>query len=308
MHKQALGDIQNASAQITQSFAKELAQRLPAFENSITSSLAQRINYSTVSIDNAISQSSVAIRDDIQSSIMLYRKQIDALQEHKLQLKSLAHSLARLLPLQGLEEDCRILLGQNLSSGSSQRRARRSVHSSSREDSSLCNCKPTAGIESFHPSFHWGFSKQREAYFIHDRTCPLWYTSKKDTSYRVNLLLFQRLRVFGSVQVGINPYAAISGLSITQNLSCRYVVPWDAPSFKVLQRYLSGQQRFPSFDYCISGCVRDLRIVFRSGRGSPRDTLEDGCNLIDVSRLFDYPPVSYFANLIDGFFTAPEKL
>ncbi|KAF2231811.1 hypothetical protein EV356DRAFT_518197 [Viridothelium virens] len=88
------GNIQNADAQITRSIAQELAQGLPALGDSMKSSLARRIDESTVSIDNVVSQSSVAIRDDNQSFLVLHRQQIDALQEQKLQLNSLAQSLA----------------------------------------------------------------------------------------------------------------------------------------------------------------------------------------------------------------------
>lgn len=164
----------------------------------------------------------------------------------------------------------------------STKKRRRRIDSVSSLDLSSCSCLPERGVKAFNSFCRRIFQKESETFFIHDRNCPIRYKSERNSKYRVNYVLFGRLRIFGSVDLRRFPYAGVSGWSLSQDLRCHPVVPSNAPPFQVLRRYLTKPDP-TALDYCITKCLRDLRVVFQSGLGSPRDTLNYGSNLIDVS-------------------------
>lgn len=133
---------------------------------------------------------------------------------------------------------------------------------------------------------HARFSVSREskAFVIHDQHCPMWYQSREDTKYRFHSRIFG-WQISGSMDVRRSPHAMFSGWKISPNLSFRPVVPDNAPSFKVMERYMGYNIHGTESDR-IANCLRDLRIVFQSGQGSPWDVTPGGTNLWSVSSIF----------------------
>ncbi len=285
-----LGEIQSVRGQITNSFSAELDQKLPALKDFLTVSLGQRIDHSTFSTEKAISQCSAAVRADVQALSIICKEQIDILQTQNVRFNAMASSFA------GFQEQFLKQGGMALSSASESarsfcmptKRRRRPINFVLRQDTSLCKCSPESGFKASYALYLRSFCKESETFFIHDRSCPQWYTSQRNSKYRVDFVLFHRLRIFGSMDLKRLPYAGISGWSIAQNLKCNPVVSCNAPSFKVMRRYFSRLYHLDSLDagtldHHITACLRDLRMVFQSGRGSPHDMLHDGSSILDVS-------------------------
>lgn len=125
-------------------------------------------------------------------------------------------------------------------------------------------------------SSRWIFSNQTES-LVHKQDCPLWYQSQVARRYDFRFALLQRLGVFGSVSIDASPYRSVFRWGMSQSLAFKPIVSKDCAAFKVITHY------FKWYDEVDPGsCVRDLMAVFRSGRGSPTDTLLDGTTLFQV--------------------------
>ena len=289
-HEAMLGEIQSVKGQITNSFGAELDQKLPALKDFLTVSLGQRIDHSTFSTEKAISQSSAAARADAHAISVICKEQRDILQTQNALFDAITNSFTEFQE-QFLKQSGMTLPSASGSARSicmSTKRRRRPVNFMLRQDSSLCNCSPESSFKTSYARYWRSFYKESETFFIHDRSCPKWYTSQRNSKYRVDFVLFHQLRIFGSVNLKRLPYAGISGWSIAQNLKYSPVVPWNAPSFIVIRRYLSrlcwpDPLDVGTLDHHITNCLRDLRIVFQSGCGSPHDMSYDGRSILDVS-------------------------
>lgn len=170
------------------------------------------------------------------------------------------------------------------------RKKKRSFFEDASNSSSHCTCAVNAGMKKLDPLSHlklrlgnpkWSFYKETEASIIHDRHCPMWYTSRKDTMYRFHSRVFG-WRMSGSLELKRSPHTAFSGWTILPSLNFRPVVSFDSPSFRVVLRYTRSWHDEPE---SIANCLRDLITVFQSGRGSPWDVLANGSSLLNVSRL-----------------------
>ncbi|KAI9770475.1 MAG: hypothetical protein M1839_003190 [Geoglossum umbratile] len=271
-----LGEIQTMSGQVSQSSAAVsqcvmtgMDQRLSMLEGSV----AQHINNSKSSMEATVTNSSAeiisAFSTQIRQQTMAFASILNEIPEPQRQYSTKTESSK--LPISGS------------SLPRSKKRRRKRDQYPVEQKPSGCKCCPNIGRINSSPSYSWGLGKESEAFVIHKRSCPLWYHSQTVTKYGVNVLLLQRLRVFGSLSISRSPYASIFGCSISQNLTYRAVVPDDAPAFKVLRKYLTT----PGFGGCehyITSCSQDLRAVFQSGQGSPYDTLADGATLAELTR------------------------
>lgn len=142
-----------------------------------------------------------------------------------------------------------------------------------------CICGPNAGCMTSTTSTgssRWIFSNQTQS-LVHKRDCPLWYQSQVARRYGFRFALLQRLGVFGSVSIDASPYRSVFRWGISQSLTFKPIVSKDSAAFKVITHYFKWYDEFDP-----GNCVRDLMAVFRSGRGSPTDTLLDGTTLIQV--------------------------
>jgi hypothetical protein len=278
-HMTVLGEIQamngqmsQSSATVSQSVVAEMDQRLPVLEGSVVNSVAQHINISKSSIEVTVINSSAEIKSALSThtrqQMMAFASILNEIPGGQRQYSTKAESLK--LPI----------LGSSLP-GSKKRRRKRDQDLVEQKLSG-CKCCPNIGRINSSQSYSWGLGKESEAFVIHKRNCPLWYHSQIITKYGVNVLLLQRLRIFGSLSISRSPYASIFGWSISQNLTYRAVVPDDAPAFKVLKKYLTTPG-FGDCEHCITSCSQDLRAVFQSGQGSPYDTRTDGITLVEVS-------------------------
>jgi hypothetical protein len=276
-----LGEIQTTK----QSVINEFDQKLPALENAITKSFSQQINNSTSLIERALSQSFVAMGVDIQSSVNLQQQQLRAYEEQKHQLAAISSSISQLkevIPWQdqgSFPHSTEYALSRYDINNQRQR-----TPIPSKPASPHCNCNQNAGTTIYHSWYRSYFQKESDVYVIHDRRCPLWYLSRKDTKYRVNVVIFQRFQVFGVLNFSRSPHSSFSGWSISQNLSYRPVVPDNSPAFAIVSKYfdtnpIAEHGRITMY----TQLLQDLKEVFQTGQGSPKDTLEDGSNLIRVS-------------------------
>ena len=311
-HLAIIGEIQTISRQAAQSAGAELKQKLPLLEDK----LSQKIDNSKQSIENTVSQSSAAVSQSIvaemdQRLLVLegsvvnsigqqidkFRSSIDAAVsnstaeiKYALSTHTRRQTMAFASILSEIPEGQRQYYPKTESSElsifgpalplSKKRRGKRD-HRPVEQKFSGCKCSPNIGHISLSPSYRWGLGKESEVFVIHKRSCPLRYHSRIITKYGANIAL-QRLRIFGSLSISRSPYTSIFEWSISQNLTCRAVVPDDAPAFKVLEKYLTAPG-FADYEHCITSCFQDLRAVFQSGQGSPHDMLTNGTTLIDVS-------------------------
>jgi len=260
-------------------------QRLPSLENN----LSERIEHSQRSIETSVSQSLAAALDhrlpvlqssmvDSKDSIMARLENISAeIQSFKEMVNSTSEDDSQL----SSKEDG-LTISTWRSSRPNPRKKRGRGQNSTKQTPIGCECQPRIGSMNFSPCYRRALGKDSETFFIHERTCPFWYQSEIVTKYGVDILVFQRFRISGSLNWSRSPYATIFQSSISQNLTCRAVVPWDAPVFKVVWEYL-GRNRCEICVHCATSCVRDLHVVFQSGNGSPKDTRPDGTSILEVS-------------------------
>jgi hypothetical protein len=279
-HQMIISEIKSAATQITTSFSHDQNQRLSAQTDSLTTAIGQRIDTSGYSIENKISQSSAAVISQVQVTstestmrnmeLQRYLEKISSDQEKTL------HSI------QQIQE--RVLTGSepflSLSGAvTTSRKKKRSRFRSASTDAMHCTCDASKVITklNFMPYFYsrsWSILKESEASVIHDRRCPMWYQSRKDTKYRFHSRIFG-WQVSGSLDLRRLAYASFSGCTILPSLNIRPLVSRDAASFRVLRRYLWGLSN-------AANLIRDLRIIFQSGHGSPWD-VHDGRGLLEVS-------------------------
>lgn len=173
---------------------------------------------------------------------------------------------------------------------SNPRKKKRNFFENASTASSHCTCGVNSGIKNLNllsllnllpGNPRWNFYKETEASIIHDRHCPMWYSSRKDTMYRFHSRVFG-WRMSGSLELKKPPHTAFSGWTISPSLNFRPVVSFDSPSFRVIWRYIGPLRSEPE---SIANCLRDFRTVFQSGRGSPWDVLDNGSSLLQVSCL-----------------------
>jgi hypothetical protein len=264
--------VSQLSATVSQSVVAEMDRRLPVLEGSVVNSVAQYIDNSRSSREATLTNSSAEIKSAFSThtrqQMMAFASILNEIPEGQRQYYMKTESLK--LPI----------FGSSLPR--SKKRRRKRDQDPVEQKSSGCKCCPNIGRINSSPSYSWGLGKESEAFVIHKRSCPLWYHSQIITKYGVNVLLLQRLRIFGSLSISRSPYASIFGWSISQNLTYRAVVPDDAPAFRVLKKYLATPG-FGGCEHCITSCSQDLRAVFQSGQGSPYDMLTDGTTLVEVS-------------------------
>jgi hypothetical protein len=267
--------VSQSSTAVSQSIVAEIGQMLPAMEVSVVNSVAQQIDNSSSFIEATIANLSLELKS--------------ALDTYAVEQMTALSSILKANPEARKRLDLNLELLKLPVSGPSlprMKRKKRDRHLA-RQKSFSCKCGPNIGCIDSIPSFRWGLSKKKEAFVIHKRSCPLWYQTQITTEYNVNLLFLQRLRIFGSLSITKSLYTSIFGWQISQTLTCKPVVPCNAPAFRVLTKHLDT----PSFRACedyITNCSQDLKEVFQSGQGSPHDTLTDGTTLIEV-RLFFSP-------------------
>jgi len=264
--------VSQSSATVSQSILAEMDQRLPALENSMANSVAQQIDNFTRSMEATVINSTAEIKSALSTHA---RQQIIAFTSI---LNEIPEGQRQYYPK---TEYFRLPIFRP-SLPHSKKKRRKQDQDPAEQNPSGCKCTPNIRRITPFPSYRWVLAKESETFIIHKRSCPLWYHSQIVTKYGINVLLLQRLRIFGSLCISRSPYASIFGWSISQNLTYKAVVPNDAPAFKVLNKYLPTPG-FGSCEHYIASCSRDLKVVFRSGQGSPYDTLTDGTTLIEVS-------------------------
>lgn len=261
-----------SSAAVSQSFVAEIDQRLPVLEGSVVASVAHQIEHSRSSIETRLTSEFAKIQSGLAALASEQRMVFSSMLNKTPEGQRQPYPTTEPLELPICEPSLSVF----------KRKRRQRYQDLIEQKPSGCTCSPINGRISSFPSYRWGFGKESEAFVIHKRNCPFWYLSKTSTKYSVNFLLFQRLRIFGSINISRSPYASIFGWSLSQNLTYRAVVPDDAPAFKALQRYLAEPQA-KDYKTCVTSCCQDLMTIFRSGLGSPSDILTDGTNLIEVS-------------------------
>lgn len=265
-------------------------QKLPIFKQSLTTSITESIEKSTLSIESKISQLSDELRPEIQAvstqighlvRIELQRQGEIIASNHSKTLNSL-HQIQKNVPINLPNHS-----SQNVSLPTIRRKSKRS-HTPMQIDLSQCTCSAKAQVVDYTQKlfllklFPWSIAlalrKTFETSMIHDRRCPLWYTSRKQSTYDFYLRALG-LQFSGSIELENSPHTLFSGLTVSPKLKYRPVVSESSPSFKVFSRYcyITG---FPqrATDY-----IEDLKIVFESGNGSPWDILENGDGLLNAS-------------------------
>jgi hypothetical protein len=311
-HLAILGEIQTASDQMTKSVDSELKQTLPLLEGR----LLQKINDSKTSVETAVSQSQVVVAqsivaeidrrlpllgdsvtsslaqqiDDCRSSIeaRLAGLSVEIQQALKAGTREQIMTTVSILSEDEQEQEQSYgrtdslespIISHSLARLKKKRKLYRGI---AVKQTFTCNCCPSIGRRCLHPFVRWSFGEKYEEFLIHKRSCPLWYQSQINTKYGVDILLFRRLWISGSINIRSSPYASIFGWTISQNLTCRAVVPAHAPAFKILDKHLR-MWKLQDCEPSITECLTDLRTIFQSGQGSPYDTLSGGTTLIEVS-------------------------
>jgi hypothetical protein len=263
--------VSESSAAISQSVVTEMDQRLLALEGSLVNSLAQLIDNSRKSVEARVTSSS----DQVTSTLSMHTRQ------QTLDFASIFNDISE-YQRQDYTEQRRLELDVFRWSLPRSKKRQKQSHDLVNQKPSGCQCNPNTGRVNRSPAYRWGIGKESELFIIHKRNCPLWYHSQVVTNYSIDIVLLQRLRIFGSLNIHRRPYASSFGWSITQNLTSRAIVPGNAPAFMLLWKYLMRPE-FHDDENLIENCFVDLQAVFQSGQGSPYDMTRDGTTLIEVS-------------------------
>ena len=270
--------VNQSVAAMSQTLTAEMSHTLlPAQGASVISAISREIRDSKGSLEGAVSSSTAEILSAVNA------------QAHATQQLSIA-----LASLVGGDSDSQMPYDSTanslMTSHQTQRRNRKNRNKPvSTWMSTGCTCRRNAPSAISTRSYSWIFSKESNG-TIHERNCPLWYQSQISTQYGVRFALLQRLGIFGHVSISGSPYQSMFGWSIGHSLSLAPVVPSDSPAFRVIQHHFF----WSSSKVDVRRCLQDLAIIFRSGQGSPADTLLDGTTLMQVRSfdIFVHVPVS----------------
>lgn len=160
-----------------------------------------------------------------------------------------------------------------------------------RQSSSLeCTCNSQVTHWNADPGDHWAFrlrfpalslSKTAQTSIIHDRKCPLWFTSNTDTTYKIRSRAFN-WGLIASVKVSKSLCDILLGCNISASLQMIPIVSHRSPTARVIQKYVyldMDSQTYSKF-------IRDLLVVFKSRQGSPWDSMVHGQKFLGVSGFF----------------------
>ena len=289
--KKIISQVQTVGLHTTHSLTNVLDVKLPAIEQSLTSSITEQLDNSTSSVERRVVQSSADIMMKLQTTsaetILLHRdqqKRVEDLASNQAQVLSIMHRLA-----QNVLGDPENGLTSEMSESLSREKSRRS-RKYRQVDSSQCTCnvkvhgtvgdRRSVGLRL--GNLASAFYKERETSTIHDRRCPLWYTSRRSGVYWGHLRVWNQ-HISGSLELKRSLYGLFSGLEILPHIRLRPIVPWDSPSFRVIRRYMYHDAGADVGADAALSCLNDLRLVFQSGLGSPLDVQANGDNLLHVS-------------------------
>lgn len=282
-HNELIQEVRNATTLIKSSSFHSLDLCMSKHEQNMTSLIADHVDGSTLILKHRVSESSANLLSRIDdTSCELLRISTEQRKQHDL--------LCQIQDLLAADVD----QYHSLSALQPQSRQKKVQTSLQRREISFSHC--TCAIKAskrFDTVLYWSkrmsIMKKTEAFIIHERCCPLWYTSKKHTTYQMRLRI-AIWHMFGTLEVKLSPYAVIARYKISPSLLLRPVVPDNAPAFRVLKKMCRDCER----SVHIADYLRDLRIVFQSGQGSPWDITQQGHSLLEVRCVLDFVKLACF--------------
>lgn len=154
----------------------------------------------------------------------------------------------------------------------------------------ICNAKITTSVASSY-SRKW-FQKISDVCLIHDRDCPVWYTSQRKVTVGVNIQIF-RFSISGSIDFSGGYYSWRNwSAAPSPNLRCRTTVTSNSGAFailtklnKSLYRQYRKKDRIYHPERALTKCLVSLHEAFSVGKASPHDIDEYGNNILHVSAL-----------------------
>ena len=274
--------IENAQFQTVDSVVAQMDNKFLLFGETVVGDLASQIDESSLRLEETMLQSSAMISTQVErSSSMLHQIHLDTRQEQRFGFKDINNRLGE---IQHLLAPGNVPLVKSVARRGKSRR-HHGYDSSVKFKRGLCTCNVQQVTRFHHISGSW-LEKAHEIEIVHDRSCPRWFRSKTSMSYMLDIVLFQRYRISGSIQVTKPAYSPILGFNIAPSLRFKTLVPASAPAFCILEEYFKKQQPDFSQDWA-DNCLQELHSVFFNGKGSPDDCITSGANLIDVSNGYD---------------------
>lgn len=155
-----------------------------------------------------------------------------------------------------------------------------------------CTCNAKLTKDFFPPYRRRWFQVISDSHFIHDRNCPMWYTSRRKVTVGVNIRMF-RFVISGSVEFSGEHYSWRNwSAAPSPSLRYRAIVPSNSGAFAILDRlrktieYSHHQtDRIAFRASAVTECLAALHEAFASGKASPHDIDENGSNMLHVSTL-----------------------
>lgn len=174
----------------------------------------------------------------------------------------------------------------------------------------MCTCNVQKTETSFFPNWRKWFQVTKRVSLVHERKCPVWYTSRHRITAQIHFRLFSFL-VSGSLDFtgGFYNWRDWSAAP-SPNLRCYWTVPSDSGAFAILRdlgKTLKGPYGWRDLDAvkkrqqsALSECMTALQQAFSTGRASPHDVNENGYNILHVglareTASRDYNSCSYFS-------------
>ena len=158
----------------------------------------------------------------------------------------------------------------------------------------LCSCKTKSkgtDPEAFAKSSSFEFTSRKFAFetesLSHLRTCPLFVKSAWTTVARFRIRSCGAL-LARAIDASMSITRGAGGLSISSNLQCARVVPYDSPAFKLVRSVFldDGPRRRSKIEmeaYATKFVLPELERLFCSGKASPYDVdSETGDTLLHV--------------------------
>jgi hypothetical protein len=129
----------------------------------------------------------------------------------------------------------------------------------------------------------------------HHHTCPFYEFGERKETLGAKFAFYAYL-LNVSIEAKISVVTGTSGLFISPRLTCRNVVPYDSPAFKLLwsgrvpdQHHMDPTVYTRNMSCFLELTLRQLYQLFSDGKASPHDVTQFGETLLHVSRAFKEP-------------------
>ncbi|KAK3989402.1 hypothetical protein QBC44DRAFT_85771 [Cladorrhinum sp. PSN332] len=161
----------------------------------------------------------------------------------------------------------------------------------------MCTCNPRSMESRYRPRLWSWFQVTSDTSLVHEKSCPIWYTSRRTITSRVNIRLWN-IQIVGSLDFSGGYYSWRDwGMTPSPGLRCRTVVPKNTGAFAILnvlkKQLFTIEWEEPAKDQelleqlAFDECLVCLQKEFSLGKASPHDVDQYGHNILTaISRIW----------------------